>query len=73
MKIPLQYSWRNLIVRKTTTLMTVFGISMTVFVLVASLALVEGLRKAFTSTGNPLQVLALRKGQHFGARQRSYA
>jgi putative ABC transport system permease protein len=62
MKIPLRYSWRNLIVRKTTTLMTVLGISMTVVVLVASLALVDGLRKAFTSTGNPLQILALRKG-----------
>jgi putative ABC transport system permease protein len=62
MKIPLRYNWRNLIVRKTTTLMTLLGISMTVFVLVASLALVDGLRKAFTSTGNPLQVLALRKG-----------
>lgn len=42
--------------------MTVLGISMTVFVLVASLALVDGLRKAFTSTGNSLQILALRKG-----------
>ena len=62
MKIPLRYSWRNLIVRKTTTLMTVLGIAMTVFVLIASLALVDGLRKAFTNTGNPLQILALRKG-----------
>jgi hypothetical protein len=62
MKIPLRFSWRNLIVRKTTTLMTVLGIAMTVFVLIASLALVDGLRKAFTSTGNPLQILALRKG-----------
>lgn len=62
MKIPLRYSWRNLIVRKMTTLMTVLGISMTVFVLIASLALVDGLRKAFTNTGNPLQILALRKG-----------
>lgn len=42
--------------------MTVLGISMTVFVLIASLALVDGLRKAFTNTGNPLQILALRKG-----------
>ncbi len=62
MKIPLRYSWRNLIVRKTTTLMTVLGIAITVFVLIASLALVDGLRKAFTSTGDPLQILALRKG-----------
>jgi putative ABC transport system permease protein len=62
MKIPLRYSWRNLIVRKTTTMMTIVSISMTVVVLVASLALVEGLRNAFANTGNPLQLLALRKG-----------
>ncbi|WP_245632289.1 ABC transporter permease [Edaphobacter aggregans] len=42
--------------------MTVLGIAITVFVLIASLALVDGLRKAFTSTGDPLQILALRKG-----------
>lgn len=62
MKIPLRYNWRNLIVRKTTTLMTVLGIAMTVFVLIASLALVDGLRNAFANTGNALQILALRKG-----------
>src|SRR5260370_11263956 len=62
MKIPLRYSWRNLIVRKTTTLMTVLSISMTVVVLVSSLALVDGLRQAFANPGNPLQGLALRKG-----------
>jgi len=62
MKIPLRYSWRNLMIRKTTTLMTVVSISMTVVVLVASLALVEGLRTAFEESGNPLQLLALRKG-----------
>ena len=62
MKIPLRYSWRNLMVRKTTTVMTIISISMTVVVLVASLALVDGLRNAFTNTGNPLQLLAIRKG-----------
>jgi len=62
MKIPLVYSLRNLVVRKTTTLMTVAGIALTVAVLVASLALVNGLRTAFANTGNSLQILALRKG-----------
>jgi putative ABC transport system permease protein len=42
--------------------MTVVSISMTVVVLVGSLALVDGLRKAFASTGDPLQILVLRKG-----------
>lgn len=62
MKIPLAYSLRNLVVRKTTTLMTVAGIALTVAVLVASLALVNGLRTAFANTGNSLQILVLRKG-----------
>lgn len=64
MKIPLAYNLRNLVVRKTTTLMTVTGIALTVAVLVASLALVNGLRATFANTGNPLQVLVLRKGSN---------
>jgi putative ABC transport system permease protein len=42
--------------------MTVISISMTVVVLIGSLALVDGLRRAFANTGNPLQLLILRKG-----------
>jgi putative ABC transport system permease protein len=62
MKIPLAYNLRNLVVRKTTTLMTATGIALTVAVLVSSLALVNGLRATFANTGNPLQILVLRKG-----------
>ena len=62
MAIPLSYNIRNLIVRKTTTLMTAAGIAMTVAVLLAVLGLVSGLRSAFSKTGNPLQLLVLRKG-----------
>jgi putative ABC transport system permease protein len=62
MAIPLAYNLRNLTVRKTTTLMTALGIALTVSVLVAVLALVNGLRGAFASTGNPLNVLVMRKG-----------
>ncbi|MCS6952394.1 MAG: ABC transporter permease [Bryobacterales bacterium] len=62
MAIPLAYNWRNLVVRKATTLMTALGIALTVAVLVAVLALIEGLRRAFEATGNPLHVLVLRKG-----------
>ena len=62
MNIPLTYNFRNLVVRKTTTLMTVAGIALTVAVLVSSLALVNGLRTTFANTGNPLQILVLRKG-----------
>ena len=62
MAIPVSYNLRNLVVRKTTTIITALGIALTVAVLLAVLALVNGLRTAFQSSGNPLQVLVMRKG-----------
>lgn len=62
MAIPIAYNLRNLIVRKTTTVMTALGIALTVAVLLSILALVSGLRTALASSGNPLHVLVLRKG-----------
>ena len=62
MAIPLAYNLRNLTVRKTTTIMTALGISLTVAVLVAVLALVSGLKSAFQASGNPLNILVMRKG-----------
>jgi putative ABC transport system permease protein len=62
MAVPLSYNLRNLVVRKTTTIMTAAGIAMTVAVLLAVLGLVSGLQSAFASTGDPLHVLVMRKG-----------
>ena len=62
MAIPISYNIRNLIVRKTTTLMTGAGIAMTVAVLLAVLGLVSGLQSAFEASGDPLHVLVMRKG-----------
>lgn len=62
MAIPLSYNFRNLVVRKTTTLMTAVGIALTVAVLLAVLGLVSGLKTAFASTGDPLHLLVMRKG-----------
>lgn len=62
MAIPLSYNLRNLVMRKTTTIVTALGIALTVAVLLAVLALVDGLRTAFQATGNPLNVLVLRQG-----------
>lgn len=62
MAIPLSYNLRNLTVRKTTTVMTALGIALTVAVLVAAFALVDGLRIAFESSGHPLNILVTRKG-----------
>lgn len=61
MTLPVTYNLRNLVVRKTTTVMTALGIGLTVAVLAADMALVAGLQKAFSATGNPLNVLVLRK------------
>jgi putative ABC transport system permease protein len=62
MAIPLTYNLRNLVVRKTTTIMTALGIALTVAVLLAVLALISGLQTALHSTGDPLDILVLRKG-----------
>ena len=62
MAIPISYNLRNLVVRKTTTIMTAAGVALTVAVLLAVLGLVSGLQKAFASTGDPTHVLVMRKG-----------
>ena len=62
MAIPISYNIRNLILRKGLTLMTALGIALTVTTAIFLMALVAGLDRAFVSSGNPLNVLVLRKG-----------
>jgi ABC-type antimicrobial peptide transport system permease subunit len=62
MAIPFAYNLRNLVVRKTTTIMTALGIALTVAVLLAILALVNGLRTTLSVSSDPLRVLVMRKG-----------
>ncbi len=62
MKIPISYNIRNLIARRTTTIMTALGIALTVAVLLSVFALVEGLRTSLASTGDPLNLMVTRKG-----------
>ena len=62
MAIPIAYNLRNLVVRKTTTIMTALGIALTVAVLLAILALVNGLQATLATSGDPLHLLVLRKG-----------
>jgi putative ABC transport system permease protein len=64
MAIPISYNFRNLAVRKTTTVMTALGIALTVAVLLAVLALMAGLDASLHSTGDPLDILILRKGSN---------
>jgi putative ABC transport system permease protein len=62
MAIPIKYNIRNMALRKGLTVMTALGIALTVTTAVFIMALLAGLQKAFQSTGNPLNVLVLRKG-----------
>jgi len=60
--IPFKYNIRNMILRKRLTLMTALGIALTVTTTVFLMMLLAGMRKAFVSSGNPLDVLVMRKG-----------
>ena len=62
MALPISYNIRNLIERKTTTLLTALGLALPVAILLAVLALVAGLQAAFQASGSPQHVLVLRKG-----------
>ncbi len=62
MAIPISYNVRNLKLRKGLTIMTALGIALTVTTAIFLMALIAGLDRAFVSSGNPLDVLVLRKG-----------
>jgi putative ABC transport system permease protein len=62
MAIPISYNIRNLKLRKGLTIMTALGIALTVTTAVFLMALLAGLQKAFVSSGDPLNVMVMRKG-----------
>ena len=62
MAIPISYNVRNLRLRKGLTIMTALGIALTVTTAIFLMALLAGLQRAFVNSGNPLNVLVLRKG-----------
>ncbi len=62
MKIPLSYSIRNLLTRRLTTVLTVSGMALVVFVFAAVLMLAEGLEKTLVETGSYNNVVVIRKG-----------
>ena len=62
MAIPISYNYRNMILRKGLTIMTALGIGLTVTTAVFLMMLLAGLKKAFVSSGDPLNVLVVRKG-----------
>ena len=62
MAIPISYNIRNMILRKGLTVMTALGIGLTVTTAVFLMMLLTGLKKAFVTSGDPLNVLVVRKG-----------
>ncbi len=62
MAIPFNYSLRSIAVRKGSSAMAVGGIALVVLVFVTLLSLAAGFRKVVTSSGNPRNVIVVRKG-----------
>lgn len=62
MAVPLKYNLRNLIVRWRTTLATLLGIALVVAVYVMVESLATGMEHSFVTTGDPRNLLILRKG-----------
>jgi len=60
--IPLAYIARNLWVRRVTTLLTAGGMALVVFVYATVLMMSEGIRATLVATGQPDNLLLLRKG-----------
>src|SRR3954454_15953471 len=60
--IPIKYNTRNLRVRWMTTLLTVTGTGMIVWSSCLLFSLVEGLQHSLTVSGDPLDLIVLRKG-----------
>jgi putative ABC transport system permease protein len=62
--IPLKYTVRNLAVRWVTTLMTVLGTGVVVWAIVLTFGLKDGLDHALRVTGDPLDLIIMRKGSN---------
>lgn len=70
MKIPVKYNFRSLLVRRVSTVMTVLGIGLTVGIVVVLLAMIQGLDRTFMETGDPLNLIIIRKSS--GSEVNSY-
>src|SRR3989304_2739887 len=61
MKIPMKYIVRSLFARRLTTAITIFGVSLVVFVFTAVLMMSDGIRQTLRGTGSSENVLIARK------------
>jgi len=62
MALPLKYNFRNIVVRKGSTLATAFTIGLTVAVFLMVMALAKGIDLTLSTSGEPLNVIVLREG-----------
>ena len=60
--VPLSYIARNLTARKLTTLLTAGGMALVVYVFATVLMLAAGLRETLVATGQPDNVIVIRRG-----------
>jgi ABC-type antimicrobial peptide transport system permease subunit len=60
--VPLSYIARNLWVRRVTTALTAAGMALVVYVFATVLMMTEGIRATLVATGQPDNVVVLRKG-----------
>lgn len=60
--VPLTYIARNLWVRRVTTALTAAGMALVVYVFATVLMMTEGIRATLVATGQPDNVIVLRKG-----------
>jgi ABC-type lipoprotein release transport system permease subunit len=62
MAVPFSYSFRNLLRRRATTILTATGMALVVFVFASVLMLAEGLQQTLVETGSYENVIVVRKG-----------
>src|SRR5207249_9550475 len=62
MALPLKYNFRNVLIRWRSTLATVIGIALVVTVVVLLRALARGIEATNANTGDPRNILVVRKG-----------
>jgi ABC-type antimicrobial peptide transport system permease subunit len=62
MAIPFSYNFRNLLVRRISTLTAAVGVALVVMVFIMVLALRQGFLHTVKTTGSPQNVIVLRKG-----------
>ena len=62
MALPITYNLRNVVVRWRATLATILGVALVVAVYILVQALAVGLEKSSRNTGDPRNVMIVRKG-----------